>query len=319
MNNFDLPSESDAVSLSQLVAVTVRGWRIVAVTVCVAILAAVIYLHFTPSIYTAELDVSPADTGGGVSKQLGSGGLGDLAAIAGISLPAGSGGTQFELYVEGLQSYAVADALSKRTDLMKILFRKEWNENSQQWVNHVGIGGTIKNGIKFLLGIPVAPWQPPNGARVKQFLEQEVKIDQTPKKLLVTISFQNEDPEFAVYFLKTLHETTDNLLRQKQLQRATSYANYLNNKLATVTVTDYRAALSQSLIEQEKTKMAASSNVPFAAQPLGNPGVPEKPSSPQGVLILVGATALGFFLGIGLCLAVASGWTRARWLLRLAG
>lgn len=317
MNDFVHPPESDAVSLSQLVAITIRGWRIIAIAMGAAFLAAVIYLHLATPIYTAELDVSPADTGNGLSKQLGSGGLGDLAAIAGVSLPQG-GGSQFELYVEGLQSYAVADALSKRTDLMKILFRKEWDEDTKQWINNPGVVRDIKDWIKYALGVPVEPWQPPNGAQVKKFLEQNIKIDQSAKKMLVAISFSAEDPAFAVSFLKTLHETTDNLLRQNQLRRATSYANYLNDKLATVTVTEYRAALTQTLIEQEKTKMAASSNVPFAAQPLGSPGVPAKPSSPQGVLVLAGALALGLFLGVGLCFAAASGWIQALWLLRLA-
>jgi uncharacterized protein involved in exopolysaccharide biosynthesis len=277
-----------------------RNWRLIGACALIGLVVSSLYLHVATYRYTAELTVIPVQSsGGGAAGRLG--GIADLASLAGVSLPKDQGFAQYQLYFEGIHSRSVADALSKRTDLMKVIFRSEWDEKTKSWRQPTSPLRPIVQAFKFILGIPNYDWQPPDGARLLLYMNSEIKVAEDPKKALATISFDHRDPKFAVAFLRALHDTVEGQLRQKALSVSRQYVSYLSEQLKTVTMVEQRQAIMNALVEQEKSVMMASSNAPFAAESFGDPTASYRPTSPVPILVL----ALGFLIGAAVGAGIA--------------
>jgi len=283
----------DEIDLRELFRTLWTGrWTIALVTAAFVALA-VIYLHVATYRYTAELVLTPTQS----SNTSRLGGLGGLASLAGVSLPQDQKEMSFSLYQQGVHSRGLADALARHKPLMRVVFANEWNVDAGRWQQPRGAMSSMVGALKNILGVPVYEWRTPDGARLQTYLKREVGVAEDMKKPFVTLTFDHKDPEFAVYFLNTLNVELDNILRQKALERATSNIAYLSEQLSRVTITEHRAAIAESLSEQEKQKMAASSSAPFAADPFGTASASLRPTSPRPPLVLIMSLIGGVMLG----------------------
>jgi uncharacterized protein involved in exopolysaccharide biosynthesis len=254
--------------------------------------------------YTAELKATAAQTSNsGIPSSLRA--LGGLASAAGIRVPQDSGSVEFMKYIQNLQSRSAAEALSRRADLMHVIFAQEWDANRHRWAEPQGATISAIKFIKGVLGIPVYKWREPDAGRVEDFLERRVAVSEDQKKSIVTISFEHEDPRFAVKLVQALHGTVDHQLRQRSLQITSQNIAYLSRKVATVTVSEHRIALTEALGEQERKRMLAVSTGSFAAEPLDDVSVSFRPTSPRPALYLVGALLGGLVVGVLCVLARA--------------
>lgn len=286
--------EDEEIDISKILSVIWKDRIILLFSNISLLLMAILYLHVAHYVYTAEIKIYPVQaSGGGAGKQ-----LGGLASLAGISLPGDKQGSSFELYSEEIYTREVADVLSSQTDLMKVIFKNEWDTEHSRWKNPSGVLPAVLGVVKGIVGIPINDWQAPNGRRLQDYIKEKVNYDDKAKKSTVTISYSNADPAFAVRFLNALHRATDERLRQRALERSTKYINYLNEKLQSTTVTEYRMALVAILSDQEKLNMTASSDVPYAAESLGGATSSLKPTKPNPGLVLIAGVLVGFMLGL---------------------
>lgn len=291
------PQTNDDINLLELVDAVWRRRRMVIGCAVAALMIGILYLHLATYKYTAELKVTPAQSSSSGSLSSKIGGLSGLASLAGVNIPQDQSATAFLLYIEGVHSRPVADALAQRTDLMKVAFEEEWDERQQRFVERKGLRPAI-NAIKVVLGIPVRDWAPPNGARLQEFMTREIRVVQDSKSPVATIAMDHEDPQFAKAFLGALNEVIDDMLRRKALARADQYINYITAKLPTITIAEHREALTQALSEQEKLKMMASSSVAYAAEPFGPPSSSYRPTSPRPIIVLAASFIGGLLVGI---------------------
>ncbi|MFA7439930.1 MAG: Wzz/FepE/Etk N-terminal domain-containing protein [Sphingomonadaceae bacterium] len=301
-NSPDTQIASDEIDLRELFRTIWAGrWIIMVVTAAFLGLAS-LYLHNATYRYTAELTLTPAQSGGGAKLA----GLGGLASLAGINIPQGQEELSFSLYAEGVHSRGLAEALAAHPDLMRVIFSNEWNEETGQWQQPRGFVSSTIAVIKNLLGAPTFAWSPPDGARLQEFLQREVEVAQDPKNPFLTLRFNHKDPAFAVRFLNTLNNELDNILRRKALERSTGNIAYLSSQLERVTLAEHRAAIAESLSEQEKQRMAASSSAPYAADPFGSANASLRPTSPRPSLVLVASVLGGIIFGSLLVLVRSS-------------
>jgi uncharacterized protein involved in exopolysaccharide biosynthesis len=107
--------EEDELNLLDLLLVLVKNkWLILGPCAATFVLTCVITL-LQPNIYTARARIlPPQQEKSGLSGM--SGGMGDLAALAGLRV----GGSPGELYVGMLKSRTIADAIIERFDLMRV-------------------------------------------------------------------------------------------------------------------------------------------------------------------------------------------------------
>lgn len=288
-------TRTDEIQLGELVGALWANRLLIIGTILLFIAAALAYLNVATYRYTAELKVTPSESSGGGSPS--ASGLAGLASIAGISLGQESGATPFQLYLEGIKSRNAAEVLVQRLDIAKVVFKAEWSEERQRFIDRPNaIGNTIRD-LKGALGLPIYPWQEPGAARMQAFIQDNVTITENPKSPVVTLAFSHADQKFASRFLDVLHQVVDEQLRRKALQRSGRYISYLNTQLQRVTVAEHRQALTQALSEQEKFRMMASSGLAYAADPFGEAASSLHPTSPQPAITIFLSATLGFACG----------------------
>lgn len=286
-------TDETSLQIGDLASIFWRQRWIIVASVLIGILLAVIYLHAATYQHTISLKVTPA----GNSRPSLPGGLGGLASLAGVNLPSDSSQTSFELYLQGYYSREVADKLARDQNLMTGIFPKEWDSAGQEWEEPRSIVRTVTQPIKGLLGIPVRAWSPPTGARLQEFLDKNINVNRSRDSDIVTVSIDMEDPQLGSRLLFKLHKTIDEVLRQRSLNRSAEYIDYLSRKIRTVTVDEYRQALVQSLAEQEKMRMMASSSLSFSAEPFGTPSASILPTKPNPPLVLLVGFLIGSLIG----------------------
>lgn len=276
-----------------------RQWKAFLAPVIVAPLLGVVYLHVATYRYRADLAVAPPQTSssGSLGSSLG-GGLGGLAALAGVGGASNAGGLNFQLYREGILQRGTAEALARDDWVMRSIFHSEWDADRRVWVEPASPVRTLRNALIGFLGVQGRNWSPPDAARLQDHILEEVSVTTNSKSPVVTISYSHPDPVFASRFLDRIHAVVDADLKQRLLARTGENISYLSAKLQKVTIAEHRQALSQALSEQEKLRMTASSTVAFAAEPYGRASATRRPVSPNPIVVLAVGVGLGFVLGI---------------------
>ena len=289
--------EIDLVDLAQTVS---RQRRLFFSVIAGFALVTLVALHFVTPKYTETMTIAPVTDS---NSQLG-GGLSALANLGGVNLNSGGGQGQFQFFLGAITSRKTADALAQDQELMRHVFADNWNAGEQRWNQPSGVLHAMIGAVKFVLGSPVQPWHAPNGEDVQKILEDQVQVDTDDKNPTVKLSMQTDRPEVAREFLTKLVLTVDGHLRARALERANNYIAYLTKEFETVTVADYRAALTGHLTEQEQIRMMASAgNVAFAAQTFSPPSRSAQPTAPKRTLVLLFAILVG--AGVG-------GWAAVR-------
>lgn len=299
---------SNEINLSDVAAVLQQHRRVLIFAPLVLVVCAVIYLHLTEPEYSVTLKVTPTASATSTLPA----GISGLAGLTGLSLPNSDETIDFELYLEGLQSRETSAAVTENVDLLQKLFPDEWSEEGNEWAEPTGPLRSLSTIIKAVFGVPNPDWQPPNAEKVNEFLNEELRIIRDRTGPVVTIMMEHNRPEIAQALLIVLHEAVDSALRQKELDRTSSYVAYLQEQLASVSVTEYRQSLHDILAEQEKRRMVASSNLPFAAEPFGQPTISVRPTSPRPVLAIFSSLLFGTLLGVIVALSMHQFGRRSR-------
>lgn len=282
----------------------------VAVVLLASIVMSLLYIQNATYKYRAQLRLTPAESSNGGQARLGQ--LGGLAAVAGISLPTGDS-SPFILYIEGVTSSIVAAKLVDRPDLVQVIFGNEWDEANRRFVEPTSTLRSISQGVKSLIGFPVYAWEPPNEARMRDYLLDNVTVIQTLKSPVITLQYDNQDPEFAKRFLTAVHRALDSSLREKARLRSEQNIAYLSSQLQRVTLAEHRAAVAQALSEQVKARMLANSSMSYAADPFGSATASVRPVSPKPMMILMLGIVLGLMAAL---LVVVARWHWANYRLR---
>ena len=271
-----------------------KNWKFVAAFSLVGLAAAIAYLNFATYSYSVSFRVTPTELDTGDLK----GKFGGLAAAAGISLGGDRAIRPFEIYVESFYSPEVAARLSSSKELMRGAFPNEWDERTNNWAEPRDPFRASAQFVKSVLGIPVYSWEKPDPARLQEFIKEKVVLVRDPKKSVTTFSIDHSDPKFAVSLLQDLHQAVDSMIRDRALKRANKYIDYLSLQLTKVTLAEHREALASTLGEQERIRMMSSSDLGFAAEPLGTPIISLHPTKPKPLLFLVLGTIAGGFASI---------------------
>lgn len=284
------PGEIDLVALGR--RLWSQRWA-GALLVALGLTMAIAYLHVTPRRYMARMVVTPADQSG--SK--GSSNLAGLGSLVGLNLNE-QAGSAFSMYGEAVTSYAVAQRLNADRDLMKRVFNKSWDARENRWREPSSAIKPLIVSVKSVLGMPLRPWHAPDAADLKAYLDRELTAAEDKRKAAITLSYENEDPDFAKIFLGRVNAAADGYMRGEALSRATTYVKYLEQRLAQVQVSEYRQSMAQVLGNYEKTRMMASSTASYAAEPFGGIWVSQEPTSPKPIPVI----ALGLLSGIAIWL-----------------
>jgi len=264
------------------------------------LLVAIVYLNFVTPRYLASLRITPAaSASGGVSGTLGR--IGNLAAIAGVQVRQSSdGASPFEIYLDRMTSREMAQALAHDDRIMQTIFRRQWDVKLRRWYQPGSPLRPLRNLLYAVTGQPTPVWHAPAGAELQDYLVRELSIvPPRPKDPpITTLVYKNNNPGFAIYLLERLNAQADADIRATSLIRASQYAAHIAQKLATTDNAEHRRALSEALLEQERSIMMANSSAPFAALPTEPATAGNTPVTPKILPTLIIGLLLGLVVGI---------------------
>jgi hypothetical protein len=273
----------------------------VAAGVGVFLLLAVFYLRTTDYTYTATFRVVPAPGSTRESSNLGA--LTTLATLTGATLetiPV----TPFRLYLEGIYTRQIAAQLARDPAVMRHVFADEWDATAGVWREPSGVGHSLGKLIDRLTGQRAAAWTAPDAARLQEWINANIKIDQTPKTPVVTLLVNDPDPQFARNFLVRLHRDADEWVRTRSLGRTAANIAYLDRRLPGIVQADHREAIIATLGDQQQRTMTAKNPAPFAAEPFGTVVVSERPTAPRQMPVLILAMLFGALIAAALALVL---------------
>ncbi|MEZ5814473.1 MAG: hypothetical protein R3E13_07150 [Alphaproteobacteria bacterium] len=133
--------------------------------------------------------------------------------------------------------------------------------------------------------------------KLAEYIARRVEIDPVGETRLRGFRYLHPDKDFAVMFLRRLHNITDGLIRHGLRKDVNERIAYLNEALSETMNPEHRRAMTDLLMEQERLKMLVSIDQPYAASVVVPAASSVKVIWPDPALVYSALMAVGAFLG----------------------
>lgn len=236
--------------------------------------------------YTASMIVAPISSSSQSSFPEQAANLLSLGGVSGLDF---RGSSQFDQFIEVLDTYPVAERLVDRHDLY-VAFGLARRGPSGELQRPGGMGAFMSDVLSRAFG--GVGWKTPTPYDVAQYLERNLQIVRLPRSLYYELRIEHQDSAFATTFLRDLHRSADAFLQEDDKNRVSAEALYLARRLDEVVVGEHRAALANLLADRERKLMLLETNLSYAARVIQAPVTTDRPTSPNALLLAIGALAI---------------------------
>ena len=291
----------DEIDLKELALSLWASRKLILLCTLTAIVLASVYLRVAEQKHTVTYTFQPEDSG---DNRPNIGGLGGLASLAGVSLPSGDS-SDFQTFQMLLQSEETATYLMQNEDLVRRIYKDEWNSDKNLFEppqrSALGsIAGFVK---RVLTGRSRPEYLPPNPARLAEHLSKAAFSHSEDRETgFLKLSSETPDPKLTIDIMTAAASAADNILRERFVERGQQAIEFYQRKIISARSREHREALAQLIVQEEQKLMLASSGGSFVAKPLTTPSVSLNPTSPKASLVLALAVVLGLFLGAAIAL-----------------
>ena len=301
-NQTQIASQNDdEIDLRELFGALWRGKFLIMLCVIAAIALAALYLRTAERKYTVSYVFKPVATEDAMPSL---GGLGGLASLAGVSLPSSSSG-DFLTFKFMLKSEEVAQQLMQNEALIKGVFKREWDGDTQSYRQPADGNLTpyVRGLKKLLTGEGPRDYAPPSAARLAEWLKKDGFSSSEDRDTgFLTLSAETPEPELMIQVMSQVTEETDRLLKERYIASAEQTMGFYQQQLAKARAREHREALAKLIAQEDQKLMLASKGTYFVAEPLTEPSVSLNPTSPKASLVLALSVVLGGFFGAALVL-----------------
>jgi uncharacterized protein involved in exopolysaccharide biosynthesis len=263
-----------------------RSLLAVAIVLCSAGFAALAFL--IPRVYRATVVLVPSGVEQmSIGGSVGSGALGGLAQLAGLSL--GSVGNSTEEALAVLQSRQLGEQLLLENRMLPILFPEKWDKERQDW------------------NVPMKD-RPTLAIAFKYFDHKVRKISHDRRTGLVRLSIEWGDPNQAAEWANELVRRVNLEMRRRAMSNADAAVRHLESELALTGTIETRLAISRLLESQVNRRMIATVTEDYAFRVIESALPPDNRDfvRPRRALILIAGPLVGFALGVVGILIAAS-------------
>lgn len=202
--------------------------------------------------------------------------LGGLVSLAGVSV--GGGGSAEPIAI--LRSRDFTGAFIEEQDLLKVLFARDWNPETDSW-----------------LAEDPEIWPDMRDA-VRLFSNDVISVAEDSITGLVTLTVQWTDPELAAEWAGLLVGRLNAHLRQRALIEAEANVAYLQQELGQTNLVTLQQSVGRLLETELQKVMLARGNEEYAFRVIDRAQVPKMRFRPNRTLIVVLATLLGGMLSV---------------------
>ena len=134
-------------------------------------------------------------------------------------------------------------------------------------------------------------------ARLADYLSHRVRLESVGTGGLKRLTYWHADPAFAAYFVGRVHAATDLIIRNAIRNDASQRVDYLSRAIDGTMNPENRKALTTLLMEQERLRMLASIDQPYAAAVIEPPAAAFRSGWPDRALWLVFGALIGALAG----------------------
>ena len=289
---------SGSISLADIFERVLRGWLLIVVGVILGLLWGTYNVWISRPSFTATLSLLPADTGG-------TGGIGGegttLDLIAGIAGYGSGSIPKFARFAAALSTPGVARILDQRYNMVCVAFEGQCDIKTKKWRPRTGQDAWIAGFLARLAHMP-----DPNGPRtvndLAEYIGSSITLEADKKTRLITISYSDANPKHAAQFLTDVVQAGNDYIKEQDQGISRQYVDYLSRELAVNTNLSQHEALSNLLVQEERSLMLTGVNLPYAATAMDTPIVTAGNGASK-LLILYGM--LGLIFGAGAAFSLA--------------
>jgi uncharacterized protein involved in exopolysaccharide biosynthesis len=267
-----------------------RRWLAVSI-VATTTLAAAVVAWALPRAYDAIVVLSPASDPA-ASSALGSltSRFSGLASLAG--LPA-IGDSKTAESIAVLQSDALTQRYIRENELLPVLYADSWDGARKAWKDSDAAST-------------------PTFWKASQYFGKKVrKVTRGSDTGLVTLTIRWRDPERAAKWANGIVEMTNDYLRDKAIQESERNIAYLTAQASQTNVVEARQAIYNVLETELNRVMLARGSREYAFKIIDPASVPESPSFPPVMLLLVAGFTGGCLVATFVVLASVA-WGKSR-------
>ena len=291
---------NDEIDLKNLFFALWRGKIFIILLSISSLFLASLYLQSAARLYTVEYKLKPV---GETKNTPALAGFSGLASIAGIQLPTNTS-NDFEIFKELITSTEVAEIVFDNKKIIKGIFRSEWNESLNDYLNppKSKIQILISNVKKLLTGNKDSIYTPPNPKRLGIFINRNIQINTDKETGFLSFKSESSEPELMLSLIIEACKASDHIMRQRYINFSVEPLAFYKEKLRTARSREHREALAELIGKEEQKLMFASRGKYFIAEPYISPTISLHPTAPKPKLILAFSLVLGLFIGVALVL-----------------
>ena len=282
--------QEDEIDLRELFATIIEGKKIIAIIVLIVVSLTFFYVLKLPNSYTAKAVLIPTEQ----DKAASLGGLGGLAAMAGVSLGTSSSMTPDVAFSSLLENYDFMRSFVEKNEILAYHSRDNVDEN---YVFALGY-----RGIYDLFQSKAEPFENEEDAifELIKSLKANFSINADKKSGLITVSYTDFDRKYAPQMVEMFLHDASLYLVTNNLENVNKKLHYFQKEMAKAEGFELRQSLSSiiSKIVQEKVMMQSKQyyQCDLLTPPL-EPYIKDK-TKPKRALILVVSFVTSLILGI---------------------
>ncbi len=284
--------EEDEIDLRELWQTILRGKKIILALVVVVLSLTVVYALKLPNVYKSEMILIPTAKDSGPSL----GGLGGLAAMAGVSIGGGGSMTPDVAFNSLLNNY---EFMSKFVLKNKILEHYSAEDADKNYVFALGIRGVYD----FFKSSPDAAEvknQADEVFSVVKKVRSSFSIASDKKTALITISYMDSDRTYPPKVINAFLKDASKYLVDNNLRIINNKLHYFQKEMQKVDGFELRKSLSVMISKILQDKVMMQSKVYYQCDVLTEPSVAyiKDKSKPKRSLIVIVAFVTSIILGI---------------------
>ena len=288
-----LDQVDDEIDLLSMFAIFWKKKLFIFIFSLIIVSLAFFYALNQPNVYSSKTVLMPSNTDDSLTSKIGA--YSSLASFAGVSVPA-ENITKSKEAIERIKSFDFfSNYILPNIKLENILAVKKWDqvnnsliydddlfdEASKNWVRDVSFPKTT---------IP---------SDQEAFIAYIEKLTIFEKDdTFITISIDHKSPEISYNWLKLINYNINESMRSEDIKKAQSSIDFLQSSQSSTQIQSIKEAISNLLENQMQILMLASSNDSYIFKIIEPPVIPEIPSGPNRMLIVMISSFIGVMLSM---------------------
>jgi len=271
-----------AVSLADIPKIVRSYIRWFIAVVLLATVAAIVFVSSSTPIYTAHVYLAPGESSN-EGVQLG-GQFQQVADMFGVS--GGAGSVPVSEFTAAMQSQHIAERLFNDKTIREHLFPDQWDSTTESWTRPMGIKAALRRFFyKTVLRMDLPA---PGPDMVVQHVAKNLLISNSKDNPgLIEVSYEGKNPDFALYFLTALVDSTEGALLKQYRQRNDASLSYARGVLEKEGLQPVREALQSIIVTELRRSVILGANRLDTVRIVLPPEVDRIPRRPSLVVSLL--------------------------------